>query len=84
MSTIEERAKKYIGEQKEVWFEWDSDHLVNFVKQEIERERDRILYQFEEDHQIEYELDVSPLNIREFFTGNEWVTLQLIVRGKRG
>lgn len=83
MSTIEEQAKKYIDSQKEVCFEWDYDHLIDFVKQEIERERDRMLLQFQEDHQIENELDVSPFNIREFFTGNEWVTLQLIVRGKR-
>lgn len=43
MSTIEERAKQYIEEHDHttdvLGWEWETDHVIAFAKQEIERER---------------------------------------------
>lgn len=86
---IKERLQKYKKDNDPttdvLGFEWNDSHVLKFLKQEIDRDRDRIIYEFDEIHQVEYELDNDEhFVIRDFFTGNEWVTLQLIIRGERG
>ena len=60
------------------------EQIIGFVKDEIARERERILNEFKQDHLVEYALDEEPFCVKNMCTANEWLTIMLIVAGKKG